>query len=376
MNQISIKVVSTQPGTKSFGIQWKNHPVPTSVATYVNSVTLTADPTIDIQPESNKHVKWKKGTPWTEPDPSDVIATGNNLSEIQISIDNNNWDDAGIHKITYTVEDSCHRTASVERTVTVTECDIPIILTKEVYDTYEDIGIMIAPTSTVLFNQSFMNNIVEYKLTDESDWVTAIILSGTSDRKMLTIKNPGVLASGIKLRVNVGEDNQGAENCFWTDEVKFEIVSKEDQDKPLDVDGKSSIVKKNSKRSRFDDLNFEPIYNKDLSYSSFTITSDENSLMQNVYSILLTNLGERLYDDEFGSTLEESVFDIIGDLNGESKLLNQCVTLINKYEPRAVVVEDKSYVAINEDNTVVVVLYIKVPRGIARKIELTFRKST
>ena len=376
MNEISITVVSTQPGTKSFGIQWKNHPVPTSVANYVNSVTLTADPTIDIQPESNKHVKWKKGTPWAEPDPSDVIATGNNLSEIQISIDNNNWDDAGIHKITYTVEDSCHRTASVERTVTVTECDIPIILTKEVYDTYEDIGIMIAPTSTVLFNQSFMNNIVEYKLTDDSDWVTAIILSGTPDRKMLTIKNPGVLASGIKLRVNVGEDNQGADNCFWTDEVKFEIISKEDQDKPLNVDGKASIVKKNSSRSRFDDLNFEPIYNKDLSYSSFSITADENSLMQNVYSILLTNLGERLYDDEFGSTLEESVFEIIGDLNGESKLLNQCVTLINKYEPRAVVVEDKSYVAINEDNTVVIVLYIKVPRGVARKIELTFRKST
>ena len=135
-------------------------------------------------------------------------------------------------------------------------------------------------------------------------------------------------------------------------------------------------MKKNSKRSRFDDLNFEPIYSKDLAYSSFTITADENSLMQNVYSILLTNLGERLYDDEFGSTLEESVFEIIGDLNGESKLLNQCVNLINKYEPRVVVVEDKSFVAINDDNTVAIVLYIKVPRGIARKIELTFRKST
>ena len=90
----------------------------------------------------------------------------------------------------------------------------------------------------------------------------------------------------------------------------------------------------------------------------------------------MTNLGERLYDDEFGSTLEESVFEIIGDLNGESKLLNQCVNLINKYEPRVVVVEDKSFVAINDDNTVAIILYIKVPRGIERKIELTFRKST
>jgi phage baseplate assembly protein W len=221
-----------------------------------------------------------------------------------------------------------------------------------------------------------MNNVVEYRFNDSEEWTPAIILSGTPDRKMLTIKNPGVLASGLLLRVNVGEDNNTANGCFTTEPVDFSIISKEDQDKPLNVDGKASIVKKNSSRSRFDDLNFEPVYNKDLSYSSFSITADENSLMQNVYSILLTNLGERLYDDEFGSTLEESVFEIIGDLNGESKLLNQCVTLINKYEPRAVVVEDKSYVAINEDNTVVIVLYIKVPRGVARKIELTFRKST
>jgi len=385
MNEISIKVVANQPGTKSFGVQWKNHFVPTSVANYVNSVTLTADPTIDIQPEANKNVKWKKGTPWTEPDPSDVIANGTNLSEIQITVDNDNWDDAGIHTITYTVEDSCQRKASVERKVTVTECNIPIILTKCpnpdenaecVYDLYEDIEIQIHPESPVLFNQYVMNNIVYYKLNGSTEWITANIISGTSDRRSLTIKNPGVLASGMTLMVDVGEDNNTANGCYATNPVNFSVMSKEEQDKPLDVDGKSSIVKKNSRTSRFDELNFEPIYNKDLAYSSFTITADENSLMQNVYSILLTNLGERLYDDEFGSTLEESVFEIIGDLNGESKLLNQCVNLINKYEPRVVVVEDKSFVAINDDNTVSIVLYIKVPRGIARKIELTFRKST
>lgn len=385
MNEISIKVVANQPGTKSFGVQWKNHFVPTSVANYVNSVTLTADPTIDIQPEANKNVKWKKGTPWAEPDPSDVIANGTNLSDIQITVDNDNWDDAGIHTITYTVEDSCQRKASVERKVTVTECNIPIILTKCpnpdenaecVYDLYEDIEIQIHPESPVLFNQYVMNNIVYYQLNGSTEWITANIISGTSDRRSLTIKNPGVLASGMTLMVDVGEDNNTANGCYATNPVNFSVMSKEEQDKPLDVDGRSSIVKKNSRTSRFDELNFEPIYNKDLAYSSFTITADENSLMQNVYSILLTNLGERLYDDEFGSTLEESVFEIIGDLNGESKLLNQCVNLINKYEPRVVVVEDKSFVAINDDNTVSIILYIKVPRGIARKIELTFRKST
>jgi len=382
---ISIKVVDTRLGNKSFGIYWKYDDVPQVLANYWNTVTITQGPSITI-PQETQTVNLKKGTAWSEP--GDVTATDYRGvpipdSEIDISIDNPNWDESGKHTITYTVKDECGRSASVQRTVIVTECDIPIILAKCpdpssecVYDLYEDIEILISPESPVLFNQYVMNNIVYYQLNGSTEWIAANIISGTSDRKSLTIKNPGVLASGMQLKVDVGSDNNTANGCYATNSVKFSIISKEDQDKPLNVDGKASIVKKNSSRSRFDDLNFEPIYNKDLSYSSFSITADENSLMQNVYSILLTNLGERLYDDEFGSTLEESVFEIIGDLNGESKLLNQCVTLINKYEPRAVVVEDKSYVAISEDNTVVIVLYIKVPRGVARKIELTFRKST
>lgn len=381
---ISINVLaSARPGTpttRNFGVQWRNYPVSAALSNYVNTVTVVTAPTIKFDPPEAQNMKWKKGEVWAEPSPWDVVAedgTGKSMpaSSIEISIDNTNWDDSGIHTITYTATDECGRTASIERYVKVTECDIPIILTKDIYDVHEDIGIMIAPESSVLFNQNFMNNIVQYQLTEGGEWVTAVILSGTPDRRTLTIKNPGVIMSNIKLKVYVGDDNWGANSCYWTDDIKFEIISREDQDKQLDVDGKASIVKPNS-RSRFSDLNYEPIYNKDLSYSSFTITADENSLMQNVYSILLTNLGERLYDDEFGSTLEESVFEIIGDLNGESKLLNQCVKLINKYEPRAVVVEDKSFVSINEDNTVVIVLYIKVPRGVARKIELTFRKNT
>lgn len=388
---ISINVLATAqtgiPVTNTFGVQWINYQASAAVSAYVNTVTVVSAPTIKFDPEENRKMKWKKGEMWSEPSPWDVFAedgAGKAMpaSSIEISIDNTNWNEDGIHTITYTVTDECGRSASVQRNVIVTECDIPIIMAKCpddssecVYDLYEDIEIIISPESQVLFNQYVMNNIVYYQLNGSTEWIAANIISGTSDRKSLTIKNPGVLASGMTLMVDVGEDNNTANGCYATNHVKFSVISKANQDKPLDVDGKASIVQTNSSRSRFDDLNFEPVYNKDLSYSSFSITADENSLMQNVYSILLTNLGERLYDDEFGSTLEESVFDIIGDLNGESKLLNQCVTLINKYEPRAVVVEDKSYVAINDDNTVVIVLYIKVPRGIARKIELTFRRS-
>jgi len=387
---ISIKVVTTKYGTHSFDIRWvedgsKTRPY---VEGHEKSVSLIPGPIIYYIDTSLQTVKLAKGTPWVEPEPKDIYAEdglGKPISYTsQVLTDNQEWwKEPGRYTIRYTAEDSCHVTADLDRTVIVTECDIPIILVKKsddeecpTFDTYEDIEIMIAPESTVRFNQNFMNNVVEYRLPDSEEWITAIILAGTPDRERLTIKNPGVIANDIKLRVDVGGDNSDVITCSMSDPVCLNLVSKEEQDKPLDVDGKASIVKKKNSVSRFDDLNFEPIYNKDLAYSSFSITADENSLMQNVYSILLTNLGERLYDDEFGSTLEESVFDIIGDLNGESKLLNQCVTLINKYEPRVVVVEDKSYVAINEDNTVVIVLYIKVPRGIARKIELTFRNDS
>lgn len=389
-NSISIK--ANQSG--QFGVQWNPYGVSPSIKDYLNSVELTAGPKLAIS-EPNPRVRWVKGEPWDAPwrvDAMDGTGAPIPAENIQVSIEDSSgndvsstewWNTAGIYTITYTTPtDKCGRNASDSREVLITVCNIPIILAKCqntdenakcVFDPYEDIEIMIRSDSPVLFNANQMNNVVQYQLDASSEPITASIRYNSNyDRKSLIIRNPGIIASNVILTVNVGEDNSA---CPWTDEVNFEITSKEEQDKQLDVDGKKSIVKKkNSTRSRFDDLNLEPIYNKDLSYSSFTITADENSLMQNVYSILLTNLGERLYDDEFGSTLEESVFEIIGDLNGESKLLNQCITLINKYEPRAVVVEDKSYVAINEDNTVVIVLYIKVPRGVARKIELTFRK--
>lgn len=389
-NNISITVNKTG----LFCVQWSPDGVSPAIVNfnYMNRVNVTYGPTISIKEES-KNISFKKGTQWKVPwdditakdgsgndiSPDDIQVTVKNESDVDVS-DTDWWNVEGKYTVIYTTpSDGCNRddsTASVESNVLVTLCGILIIMTKDVYDPYEDIEILISPESTVLFNQNWWNNTVYYMLPDSGKWVQATLLSGTEDRKKLTILNPHVIASGIQLYVDVGEDNIDAEaNCVVTQSIPFAIESKEEQDKELDVDGKASIVKRNSKGSRFDDLNFEPIYNKDLSYSSFTITADENSLMQNVYSILLTNLGERLYDDEFGSTLEESVFDIIGDLNGESKLLNQCVTLINKYEPRAVVVEDKSYVAINEDNTVVIILYIKVPRGVARKIELTFRKN-
>lgn len=383
---VSVEVVAQSTSLSmryAFGIKWSGVEVSAGLAYYLNEFDIVPLPTIDIYPESNKDVKLKKGTAWEEPSPSDIVATDGNGADISESvvkyIDNPNWAELGEHTITYVVTDEYDRLASVSRKVFVTECNIPIATSKSSYDINEDVSIMIAQESMALFNQNCLNNVVEYRASDEDEWNTATILSGTADRKSLVVKNPGFIASGVRIRVHVGEDNIGADQCYMSDEASFDIVSTTEQDKAIGAAFDSSsggTSSSSSSSSRFSDLNFEPVYTKDLSYSSFSITSDENSLMQNVYSILLTNLGERLYDDEFGSTLEESVFEIIDDLNGDSKLLNQCITLINKYEPRVAIVEDKSYVSIGTDNTVAIVLYVKVPRGVARKIELTFRKSS
>jgi Uma2 family endonuclease len=75
--------------------------------------------------------------------------------------------------------------------------------------------------------------------------------------------------------------------------------------------------------------------------------------------------------------LEKRVFEIITDINGEAKILSECITLVEKYEPRVVILQDKSYISLQSNkNAIDIVLYVRLPRGSARKIALTFRKST
>jgi len=115
------------------------------------------------------------------------------------------------------------------------------------------------------------------------------------------------------------------------------------------------------------------VYNRDLGFNNFAEITDENSLIQNIYSILLTRKGERLFNPDFGTTIEERVFSIMNE-DDETSILQECFTAINDYEPRVSVDYDESKVEIDSDaNTIRIIIAVVLPSGNSEYIVLPFK---
>lgn len=115
------------------------------------------------------------------------------------------------------------------------------------------------------------------------------------------------------------------------------------------------------------------VYNRDLGFNNFVEITDENSLIQNIYNILLTRRGERLFNPDFGTTIEERVFRIMGEAD-ETNILQECFTAINKYEPRVSVNYAESKVDIDYNtNTIRIIIAIVLPAGKSEHIVLPFK---
>ena len=94
-------------------------------------------------------------------------------------------------------------------------------------------------------------------------------------------------------------------------------------------------------------------------------------MIQNVYTILLTNPGTRLFLPNYGVGLSNRVFSVIDD-SFKSAIISDSVDAINEYEPRVVVDELNTFVKVDSDtNNVLLVLAIQVPTGSVRYISLT-----
>lgn len=119
-----------------------------------------------------------------------------------------------------------------------------------------------------------------------------------------------------------------------------------------------------------------PIYNRDLSITGFSEIVDENSIIQNVYNILLTRPGERFFNQNFGCAIHNRVFDLIGsDSLSEKEVLNIINDALTTYEPRAILIKDQSFIDIKEDNNAIdIVLAIRIPSGIIREIAISIGK--
>ena len=114
-------------------------------------------------------------------------------------------------------------------------------------------------------------------------------------------------------------------------------------------------------------------YNRDLSYSRFTEHTDENSIIQNVMSIILTKRGERLFNPDFGTRIHEKLFELMGPSSVvEEEVLNMIVEAVNLYEPRAFIIKSESFATIDENShTINVVLKVVVPGENARTVGVT-----
>ncbi len=115
------------------------------------------------------------------------------------------------------------------------------------------------------------------------------------------------------------------------------------------------------------------VYNRDLGFNNFVEITDENSLIQNIYNILLTRKGERLFNPDFGTTIEERVFSIMNE-DDETSILQECFTAINDYEPRVSVDYEESKVDIDYDsNTIRIIIAVVLPNGNSEYIVLPFK---
>ena len=114
------------------------------------------------------------------------------------------------------------------------------------------------------------------------------------------------------------------------------------------------------------------LYNKDISYSNFVSVTDENSLLQNVYTILLTQKGERMFSD-FGVGLDAKLFTLIDDeLLYKDELMKEIVTAVSDYEPRVTILEGDSYIVVNGEN-INIILSIMMPQGNVEKLGITLK---
>ena len=113
-------------------------------------------------------------------------------------------------------------------------------------------------------------------------------------------------------------------------------------------------------------------YNRDFGYVGFTEITDENSMIQNLYSCLLTRKGERLFNTDFGTTIEERIFSI-RDGGSSNAILKECFDVIEEYEPRIQLVYEQCSVRDMGPHGIYLVLGVIVPGGNVEMVNIPFK---
>ena len=282
---------------------------------------------------------------------SSIISTGINLVNTNIQ---------GDYPIEYSVSDSCGNIATASRLVRViSPCIIRITATPLVGSPGDSIVITAVEGS---FDTILSNNIVTF------NGIKATIVSG--DIYTLVVSVPQGNSSGNIIVNNItsqcGFSNSVVFKSIYSDEIFMtttEAVSKSKR-----------YLASTQERTLFDPgPQKNPVYNKDLSYSHPTLIVDENTMIQNVFTLILTNKGERLFNFEYGSDVQKQVFNLMG--NGEEDFSKQILNIISNailvYEPRVSLILDRSYAEWDGYNAINILLALSVPSGVVKYISIT-----
>lgn len=266
----------------------------------------------------------------------------------------------GTYTITYNANDGCGNSSEETRTVNVvTGCALSIGISPTRGEV-GDIVTLFAIGDT--FNPIPTENIVTF------NGILGQVVGG--NLTSLEVRVPEGATTG-----NVQVETQDPV-CGISNPVNFVVVFKDEEFNTRDIlntrDSRNSTTQGNVSIFGLQTLR-SAIYNRDYAYSDFTEVVDENSMIQNVATIVLTKKGERIMNPDFGTNLHTYVFRLVDDtVEFEKSVLNEINRAVKIYEPRVTMDLVNSIVRFNYDtNELQVLLSIIVPTGVVRELGLT-----
>lgn len=231
---------------------------------------------------------------------------------------------------------------------------------------------MVTPGDTVsiISNSTYMfdepNNNYRVRINGDED-VSKWVPINSNDGTTITFTMPSGYSGNVNvtLMVNPGDapwdagEATAASSTERIDSVVVEprVMKLNDRMKPGEIDNKVS-------RSAS--------YNRDLGYNGFAEITDENSMIQNLYSCLLTRKGERLFNPSFGTTLEERIFSLRTG-SSTSEILKECIGALETYEPRINLVYEECNITDMGPNGIYLTLGVIVPGGSVETINIPFK---
>lgn len=286
---------------------------------------------------------------------SRIVTTG--ISGVNTSV-------IGNYVINYSVTDDCGLSNLISRTVRVVSgCELQI----ESIPNTGRVGDLISINATAgVFNADYTKNVVTFS------GIIAEIISGTISSLDVIIPvgaSTGVITVETFEGCGSANTNPADEFVVIYDDISFDTLQIE-----------YTLNKRRSTTAEtfsvfHPEVMTSPIYNIDYSYSYFTPIVDENSMVQNVISIVLTGVGERIFNPKFGTTLRNRLFNLVSNPDGiEFDILKEIKDAVARYESRVSILIPQSFVFWDGDyNDLRIVLAIGMPTGTVKKVGLSLK---